>query len=127
MPNVNAYFEVYDKVTYRPVQDLERDEDLLQNLDGYLEEVLGKKYSVSLSKFWRRSISLKNHEGKPIEDVNRTFQCAELVAKMYKVLGLLPDNQHTGAYCPVHFSEKKTIPLQKGRFGPECTILPNRS
>lgn len=74
IPNIEAYFEVYDMITYRPLQELERSEDLLEQLDEYLEEVLGKKYAINLGKFWRKSINLKGSDGKHMEDVNRTFQ-----------------------------------------------------
>ena len=42
IPNLEAYFEVYDKIVYRPLQNLERSEALLSNLDSFLDEVLGK-------------------------------------------------------------------------------------
>ena len=45
IPNVAAYFEVYDKISYRPLQRLDRDEKMLTILDEYLEQVLGKRYS----------------------------------------------------------------------------------
>ena len=66
LPNVQAYFDVYDKVVYRPIQNLDRDENMLNELDNYLEEVLGKKYGFSFSKFWRNSINLKSANGKHI-------------------------------------------------------------
>jgi len=119
VPNVKAYFEVYDKIAYRPLQKLERDEDMLMDLDSYLEEALGKRYGVSLTKFWRNSVNLKYTNGKHKEEVNRTFQCAELVAKMYKVLGILGEDIHSGKFIPAHFTEKRTIDLKKGQFGPE--------
>lgn len=40
--NLEAYFEVYKKIVYRPLQNLERSESLLINLDGFLDQVLGK-------------------------------------------------------------------------------------
>lgn len=122
LPNLDAYFDVYSKIAYRPLQSMERDEVLLTNLDSYLEEVLGKSYEVSFTKFFRKSISLKSHEGKYIEDVNRKFQCAELVAKMYKVLGILSESIHSNKYLPAHFTNKRSIQLEKGTFGPEWTM-----
>lgn len=122
LPNIQAYFDVYEKIVYRPLQNLERDENMLTELDGYLEEVLGKKYGVSISKFWRSSVNLKGANGKHICEANRTFQWAELVAKMYKVLGILNPEEHSGKYIPAHFTEKRKIDLKAGAFGPECTV-----
>lgn len=64
VPNVEAYFEVYDKISYRPLQRMERNEKMLETLDEYLEQVLGKRYSCALSKFWRKSIVNKTLDGK---------------------------------------------------------------
>lgn len=122
IPNIGWYHEVYDKIVYRPLQNIDRNEELLEELDEYLEEVLGKKYSISFRKFLRSSINLKNSKGKFTEDVNRTFQWAELVAKMYKVLGILGPEEHSGKYMPVHFTDKKDISLLKGKFGPQWII-----
>lgn len=125
LPNIEAYFEVYEKVVYRPLQKLDRDEAILERLDEYLEQVLGKSYSCSLSKLWRKSVHIKNGDGKPWEDVNRTFQCAELVAKMYKVLGILGAEEHSWKFIPAHFTSKRTINLRKGSFGPEWNVYLN--
>lgn len=42
LPNLEAYFEVYEKIVYRPLQNFERSEDWLNSLDTFLDEVLGK-------------------------------------------------------------------------------------
>lgn len=102
---------------------MERDEDLLSDLDDYLEEVLGKKYKISLTKFMRKTMAPRNTLGKFTEKEDRTFQWAELVAKMYKVLGILSPKSHSCQYMPVHFTDKKKIDLKKGEFGPQCSIL----
>jgi hypothetical protein len=92
---------------------------MLMDLDTFLEEVLGKSYGISVKKFLRKSMNLKGSKGEHVVDANRTFQCAELVAKMYKVLGVLAANEHSGKYIPASFTARKTIELQKGSFGPE--------
>ena len=40
--NLESYFDVYEKVVYRPLQNLERSQTLLAELDGFLDQVLGK-------------------------------------------------------------------------------------
>lgn len=122
IPNINAYREVYSKITYRPLQNWERTETMLTNLDNFLEEVLGKSYGIKYSKFFRKSINLKGTNGKDVVDANRKFQWAELVAKMYKVLGILPKSEHSGKYVPANWTAKRTLDLEKGSFGPECAL-----
>ncbi|CAI2366371.1 unnamed protein product [Moneuplotes crassus] len=123
LPNLDKYFDAYPKIVYRPLQGIERDEKLLTDLDDYLEEVLGKKYNISLTKLMRKTMAPRNTLGKFTEKEDRTFQCAELVAKMYKVLGILGPTSHSCQYMPVHFTDKRTITLNKGEFGPQCSIL----
>ena len=122
LPNIEAYREVYSKIVYRPLQNWERTEEMLNNLDTFLEEVLGKSYGISYRKFLRKSMNLKNTQGEHIVDANRTFQWAELTAKMYKVLGILSSDEHSGKYVPASFTARREIELQKGSFGPECVI-----
>lgn len=122
IPNIEAYYEVYERIVFRPLQGIERDEELLIKLDEYLGQVLGKKYGVSMNKFWRNSVNHRGTDGKHIEEANRTFQWAELVAKMYKILGIIGSHEHSGKYIPAHFTEKKKIDLQKGSFGPEWVV-----
>ena len=68
-------------------------------------------------------MNVRNTAGKYKEEENRTFQWAELVAKMYKVMGILSDEEHSCKYMPVHFTNKKTMKLQNGEFGPQWTLL----
>ena len=88
----------------------------------FLIKFLENNYSVNFAKFWRNSINLKSANGKSLCETNRTFQWAELVAKMYKVLGILGEDEHSGKFVPVHFTQKRNINLKKGSFGPECMI-----
>lgn len=83
---------------------------------------LENKYNISISKFFRNSVNLKSTSGRPICETNRTFQWAELTAKMYKVLGILNEDEHSNKYMPVHFTDKRKIDLQKGTFGPEWIL-----
>mmetsp|Transcript_23007 Transcript_23007/g.25555 ORF Transcript_23007/g.25555 Transcript_23007/m.25555 type:complete len:116 (-) Transcript_23007:75-422(-) len=94
LPNLDKYFEAYPKIVYRPLQNVDRDETFLTELDSYLEEVLGKKYGISLKKLLRKSVNTRNTIGQFKEAENRTFQCAELCAKMYKVMGVLGPDEH---------------------------------
>ena len=47
---------------------------------------------------------------------------------MYKVLGILGEEEHSNKYIPVHFTDKKKLDLQKGSFGPEWILyIPENS
>lgn len=122
LPNIQAYYDVYSKISYRPLQNWERTEKMLNDLDSYLEEVLGRSYGISLKKFFRKSVNLKGTGGEDIWDVKRTFQWAELVAKMYKVLGILPVSEHSAKYVPGSWTSKRAVTLKKGTLGPEWTL-----
>jgi len=74
LPNLDKYFDAYPKIVYRPLQGIERDEKLLTDLDDYLEEVLGKKYNISLTKLMRKTMAPRNTLGKFTEKEDRTFQ-----------------------------------------------------
>lgn len=41
---------------------------------------------------------------------------------MYKVLGILGEEEHSGKFIPAHFTQKRNIKLKKGTFGPECVL-----
>jgi len=59
-------------------------------------------------------------------DEDRTFFCSELVAKMYKVLGILDSEEPSSSFFPGNFSAKKKLPLKPGsQLGPEYFIKPN--
>jgi hypothetical protein len=53
-----------------------------------LKEVVGNKYGLSTSKLLFRRESVKSVKGKYIDE-DRTFFCSELVAKAFKVLGII--------------------------------------
>lgn len=73
----------HTKLVYRKLDNIERDDDFVDDLQEALFKVLNKKYGMNFFNFWRKSSQMKE-----ITDT-RSFHCAELVAKMYKVLGLI--------------------------------------
>lgn len=59
--------------------------------------------------------------------VNKTFYnnayfCSELVAKLYKTLGLLGKEKSSNKYWPVDFTSKKNIGLLYGKLEKEKVI-----
>jgi uncharacterized protein YycO len=59
-------------------------------MEKFLENSVGKKYEVNLSKFMKNKSTFNGIA----ED--RTFFCSELVAKAFKLLGILEDD---GSSC----------------------------
>ena len=41
---------------------------------------------------------------------------------MYKVLGILGEDDHSGKFVPAHFTQKRNISLKKGSFEQEYVI-----
>ena len=74
-------------LVYRKLTGIERDEFFVQDLTEALSKVLHKKYGIHFFNFWRRSNRF-NDIGE-----NRKFHWGELVAKMYKMIGLIEDNK----------------------------------
>lgn len=72
-------------LVYRKLTGVERDDAFIQDLSDAVSRVLHKKYGMNFFNFWRRSSN-----GMQIAD-DRKFHCAELVVKMYKMLGFVSD------------------------------------
>jgi hypothetical protein len=71
------------KLVYRKLTGIGRDKEFVIDLENALHKVLNKKYGMHFFNFWRRSGHIKE-----VEDT-RSFHCAELIIKMYKMLGLV--------------------------------------
>ena len=127
----------YAKLSYRRTKS---DHDLTYNLGRFLDEAVGKKYSIGGTKLLQQktlriSKSTVNDKGpaspkangdKLVED-DRTFFCSELIAKAYKVLGFIEDDETSCAqFYPNPFSEKGDSFLKlmdDVEIGPEMQII----
>jgi hypothetical protein len=67
---------------------VERDQNMITRLEIFLREAVGNSYGMTTSKLLFHRPSLKPKHGTFVDD-ERTFFCSELVAKAYKVLGLI--------------------------------------
>lgn len=77
----------YERIAVRHL-DFDRSSTALDNLETFLKEVNGSKYSLKLGQV------MKNREtlvGEPKEE--RSFFCSELIAKCYKVCGIMVPTQ----------------------------------
>lgn len=109
----------YDRIMLRHL-DYYRTEDSLTKLEKFLKEVNGKKYGLRASQLLKRdtmiprkSSNLKPEEQATAIDDDRTFFCSELVAKCYKVCGIMQETKEACSnFFPVDFtSSSKRLKL----------------
>lgn len=85
---------------------VDRSDKLIDSLEIFLEEAIGNKYGITPNKLMKRG-TVKAKNGKFIDE-NRTFFCSELVAKAYKILGIIEDDSKScSSYFPSSFSTEK--------------------
>ena len=104
-----------------------RDEDMIARLEVFLKEAVGNKYGMSTKKLLFHRQSIKPKKGAFIDE-DRTFFCSELVAKAYKVLGVIEDDETScSSFYPSHFSASKSSTALKfthnTSLGPELGIF----
>jgi len=103
---------------------VERSDTMIDKLEIFLKEAVGNKYGISTSKLLFQRNTVVPKKNKYIDD-DRTFFCSELVAKAYKVLGIMEDDGRPSNYFyPASFSSKSTaLNLAVGsNLGPELNI-----
>ena len=61
---------------------------MIARLEIFLKEAVGNNYGMTTSKLLFHRPSAKPKKGVFVDE-DRTFFCSELVAKAYKVLGLM--------------------------------------
>jgi hypothetical protein len=87
---------------------------------------VGNKYGISTSKLFFQRQTVKTKKAQYIDE-DRTFFCSELVAKAYKVLGIVEDcTKSCALFYPSSFStERSHLDLkfvEGGVLGPELII-----
>lgn len=108
----------YEKVALRRLIG-PRNQGFHHQLDAFLSDVWGKKYSLSLSKIGkgllmsptssfttptkRREIRYDENQTSFVSP-KRNFFCSELVAKCYKVMGILETNRGSESFYPGDFA-----------------------
>lgn len=97
--------QFYKRVVHRHVE-FDRQNEKVDQLEQFLKESLGKKYGLNMNKLSRKKTVIKKQNANIIDD-DRDFFCSELVAKAFKVLGILEDNDTSCAgIMPHHFGKK---------------------
>jgi len=81
-----------------------RDDTLLDGLEEYLQMVVGNSYEIRLRHVLFSRLSKVS---KGLED--RKFFCSELIAKAYKLMGLIKSDISSSNFFPCDFSSKKDL------------------
>jgi hypothetical protein len=82
----------YEKMVIRHL-DFDRGDLMVKNLEKFLGEVVGLKYGIGSSKLLRQKTLIKSEiDQNELIDADRTFFCSELVAKAFKLLGVIVDD-----------------------------------
>ena len=88
---------------------------MIDNLEIFLREAVGQKYGLNSKKLFRRQTEApkKGATDRQMIGEERTFFCSELIAKGFKVLGILEnDTRSCAQYYPGHFSAKNSQTLK---------------
>lgn len=104
------------KLVYRRLEDIDRDNEFIEKASSALDKVLDKKYGMHFFNFWRQSWSQMEINNK------RSFHCAELVAKFYKMMGIITSKKGSSRYLPDSFSQSHKLKLASGRLTNEKII-----
>lgn len=80
---------------------------------------LHKEFKISLSKLLKFQSKLGDFDGS---DKNNYF-CSELVATLYKHLGLLEHKKSSTQYWPKDFSDHEGLQILNGALDPEREIV----
>jgi hypothetical protein len=94
----------YEKVIYRHV-NFDRGEKMVQNLEKFLSEAVGQNYGLN-GVLRMKTQRIAEDDDRLIHE-DRSFFCSELVAKAFKLLGIIEDNETSCTqFWPLHFSSK---------------------
>ena len=109
---------MYSKIVYRKLQ-FESSPAAKQNLYTFMKSLVGKKFSLSITKLFQKATTLEDAMA------SKSFFCSELVATFYKALGILPLNIASSRYLPKDFSESGKLGLINGASLMEEQVIRN--
>lgn len=101
----------YQRLVFRHV-NFERGFDMAINLGKFLDQAQGKQYDIGSNLLRVKSEKVINdtdveEEDKLIIAEDRTFFCSELVAKAFKILKIIEDDDTScTTFFPAHFGVK---------------------
>ncbi len=110
----------FERIVYRRLASFQRGKEKLIRLEEFLKVARTKRYSLAASKLLRKRCN--NDSDTNIKD-DKTYFCSELVASIYKNLGLLPAEISASQYWPVSFSQRSGLNLLEGAYLDEEKLL----
>jgi hypothetical protein len=82
-----------------------RSRDFLTTFDHFLEEAWDHEYEINIAKLTQsKSFKIDPSSDCKYVNENRTFFCSELVAKAFKVLGVMKTERASASFYPNHFA-----------------------
>lgn len=122
----------YQQIMFRKIE-YNRSDRVVEQLEIFLKEAIGQSYGIGSKILSGKksiklapSVSTDENQRQLIEE-ERTFFCSELVAKAFKVLGIIEDDETaSSSFLPGHFSHlnDKLVKYTKGtKLEDEVQIL----
>lgn len=106
----NGYHKGYARVVYRPLK-FRRTFDNQTLLEDFLRKVIGKKYKLSPFRMLQK---YSTQDSVAVVSGDKCYFCSELVASIYKLLGILPREITSANYWPGSFSAETKLALRNG-------------
>ena len=86
--------QFYDKLVFRKVNFQNRQStQCMEKLEKFINEILGNKYSLNADKLFMRKETVVHKDSKKLVNEGRDFFCSELLAKTFKILGVIQDDK----------------------------------
>lgn len=97
----------YEKLVFRHV-NFDRGDKFVDKLEKFLSEAVGLKYGLNAGKLSRQKTQhLKSTDTNEMIAEDRTFFCSELLAKAFKCLGIIEDNEiNCARFYPHNFGSR---------------------
>ncbi|CAD8099254.1 unnamed protein product [Paramecium sonneborni] len=120
---LQEWYKHFEKICIRKL-NYNKKNDYRVRFSNFLEENLGNEYNLSVGKIFTFTSKIKKpNNGEKVEQ-KRSFFCSELVAKAYKVIGLLDQGKSCTQYYPKDFSQEKELELLQGAtLSPEYLVV----
>jgi hypothetical protein len=115
----NRWQLLYKKIVWRKLH-FKRRQKFIENLEGFIKNVVGKKYELSAGKLFGADAK---DDLNDLNDKDRGYFCSELIAAAYKALDLLPKQKGSNKYWPGDFCQSKMYKLNnEATLGPEFRV-----
>lgn len=105
----HTQFHQYEKICFRHLHH-EGKEEFQTFLQKFIKQTLGQKYELGVIKLMRKS------SDDDVEKAKNGYFCSELVAKIYKLTGLLDKQKASSQYWPIDFTEASEMTLLNGAY-----------